>query len=216
MLSLVLRAAPLGDLDGRSAFGAPDGHVLGPALAILGVFLVANGILTRSSKSLIEERFGGRRMKLRSIRELVFQRVQMMLGFGFLIAGFGAELWGELHPSAPDAESSSASLWIGVVVVLGVASELGAWWFSLQSFRSELQRWFRANPPDFETDLALAREVGDVFGVESSGDDTVESYCARVRKAVGLAPRPGATRHAGRGFEGLDDEREPGDDVPPT
>lgn len=216
MLSLVTRAALLGDLDGRGAWGAPDGHVLGPALAILGVFLVANGVLTRSSRSLIEDRFGGRRMKLRSIRELVFQRVQMMLGFAFLIAGFGVELWGELHPSPPGSEASSQSLWIGVVVVLGVASELGAWWFSLRSFRSELQRWFRANPPEFETDLALAREVGDVFGVESSGDDTVESYCARVRKALGLAPRPVGSRHAGRGFDGQSDDGDAGDDVPPT
>lgn len=206
MLSLFTRAAPSGELQDAGAWGTPDGRVLGLSLVILGLFLVANAMLFRGPRSLIEERFGGRRPKLRSIRELVFQRVQLMLGFAFLIAGCGAQLYGVLNPPAADAPPTSASLWIGLVVVLGVASELGAWWFSLQSFRGQLKRWFKENPPELETDMPLAREVGEVFGVESSGEDTVESYCARVRKALELAPRPAPGRSGGRDFEHVGDE----------
>ncbi|MCC6406142.1 MAG: hypothetical protein IT453_03175 [Planctomycetes bacterium] len=208
MLSLVTRAALLGDLDGADTWGTPDGRVLGTSLAILGLFLVANAILLRSSRSLIEERFGGRRMKLRSIRELVFQRVQMTLGFGFLIVGFGAELYGAINPPPPDAPPTSVSLWIGLVVFLGVVSELGAWWFSLHSFRRQLRRWFRENPPEFETDMALAREVGEVFGVESSGEDTVESFCARVREELELPAKPAFVRAAPREYDRSGDEGE--------
>jgi hypothetical protein len=208
MLSLGPRAPLLGDLDDAGAWSAPDGRVLGLALAILGLFLVANAILLRSSRSLIEERFGGRRPRLRSIREIVFQRAQLTLGFAFLIAGFGGELYGVLNPPPPDRAPASTSLWIGLVVFLGVASELGAWWFSLQTFRAQLKRWFRAHPPEFETDLALAREVGEVFGVESRGEDTVETYCARVRSALELPARAATPRTSGRDFD-RDDDDEP-------
>ena len=32
------------------------------------------------------------------------------------------------------------------------------------------------NPRDFRAEPTMAREVGDLFGVESSEDDTVEDY----------------------------------------
>ncbi len=177
-----------------SSWGAPDGHVLGYALVILGLFLLGNAIILRSPRGLLEERLGSRRMKLRSIRELVFHRVQMTLGFAFLIGGYFAMLYAEINPRPIDAPKPSASLWIGLVVALGIASEFGAWWFSLQTFRRQLRRWFLENPPEFETDMALAREVGELFGVESNGDDTVQSFCQRLRKAIDL---PAATRSSG-------------------
>jgi hypothetical protein len=208
MLTLPARFLSDGDLAGGGGWGAPDGRVLGPSLAILGLFLVANAILLRGPRSLIAERFGGRRLALRSIREVVFQRVQLTLGFGFLIAGFAAQLYGVLNPPPADAAPTSTSLWIGLVVFLGVASELGAWWFALHSFRRQLRRWFLENPPELETDMALAREVGEVFGVESTGDDTVESYCLRVRRAVGLPARPTASRSTTRDYEAASEEHD--------
>lgn len=208
MLTLPARFLADGDLAGGDAWGAPDGRVLGASLAILGLFLVANAILLRGPRSLIEERFGGRRLKLRSIREVVFQRVQMTLGFAFLIAGFAAQLYGVLNPPVANATPTSTSLWIGLVVFLGVAGELGAWWFALHSFRRQLHRWFVENPPEFETDMALAREVGEVFGVESTGEDTVESYCLRVRRAIGLPSKPTFPRGASRDYERAPDEGE--------
>jgi len=176
------------ELDASALWGVPDGRVLGLCLSVLGLFLVANALLLRSPRSLVEERFGGRRLKLRTIRELLFHRAQMTLGFAFLLVGTLVQLWGQLRPPAADEPGASPTLWIGLVVALGVASEFGAWFWSLASFRRHLRAYFRENPPDFETDIALAREVGELFGVESTGVDTVQAYVAKLRKSIGIAP----------------------------
>ncbi|HUR26943.1 MAG TPA: hypothetical protein VM509_02045, partial [Planctomycetota bacterium] len=59
-----------------------------------------------------------------------------------------------------------------------------------------LRAWFRQHPPDFDGDPALAREVGDLFAIDSERDEAVQSYAARLRRELGLnAPRPPARRH---------------------
>ena len=77
-------------------FAAPDWVSLGLVLAIAGAFLLANGILFRNPRVLVEERFGRRARSLRSIRDLMFQRVQMGLGFGYLLAGFALQLYARM------------------------------------------------------------------------------------------------------------------------
>jgi hypothetical protein len=44
--------------------------------------------------------------------------------------------------------------------------------------------------------MAMAREVGDLFGIESHGDDTVQSYAERLRRAIDL-PEPDRQRRRG-------------------
>jgi hypothetical protein len=172
-----------------------DGTAVGLALAAVGTFLVAHAILWRSPRTLIEQRFlVAKRSKLGTIRELVFQRAQMGLGFLFLIAGFASQIIGYHRPIAPDAPRASATFWIGSIVFAVVALELLAWWWSLLSFRRYLRAFFRENPPDFEDDLTLAREVGELFAVETSGEDTVESFVVRLRRAIGVAQRPTVLR----------------------
>ena len=62
------------------------------------------------------------------------------------------------------------------------------WWWSLWVFRRYIRKYFQINPPDFEADLEMAREVGDLFGIDSHGDDTVHSYLERLRSTV-LIPK---------------------------
>ncbi|HVS11087.1 MAG TPA: hypothetical protein VMS76_14555 [Planctomycetota bacterium] len=178
--TLAARAAP------AEIWGAPDWTTLGLVLAIVGSFLLANGILFRHPRALVEERFGRRRMPLRTIRAFIFHRVQMSLGFGFLVTGFALQLWGHLRPPAVGAESASPALWIGLVVVLAIALEAGGWWWSLLSFRRHVTAYLREDPPDLESDPVLARELGELFAVPSHRDDTVQTFAVRLRKAVGL------------------------------
>lgn len=165
--------------------GTPDWTSVGLVLAIVGCFLLANGILFRNPRTMVAERLGRAPQHLRRIREFVFHRVQMALGFVFLVAGFSAQLFGRTQP--PPTHTSSPALWIGSTVVLAVVFEVAGWWWSLYAMRRHVRAYLRENPPDFETDTALAREVGELFGVESNGDDTVQSYVARLRGSLGLA-----------------------------
>lgn len=194
--------------------GPPDWTSLGLVLALVGCFLLANGILLRSPRALVAERLGRAPQHLRHLREFVFHRVQMGLGFGFLVCGFAAQLYGHLQPAPAPAErdASSPVMWIGLVVVLAVVLELAGWWWSVHSLRGHVRAVLRENPPDFETDPNLAREIGELFGIDSGADETVQSYAQRLRAGLKIATtqrgprarneeRPGYAQRSGFGEE---------------
>jgi hypothetical protein len=182
MMMLLSRQTPALD---ESALAYPDWMGIGLVLAIVGSFLLANSILFRHPRQLVVERFGPQvQQKLRNIREYIFHRVQVNVGFGFLLGGFGMQLYGHYSPLPAGVEREFPALWIGIVVVLAAALLLASWWWSLRAFRSYVREYFRSHPAEFEANLALAREVGDLFGLVSQPDDTVESYVARLNLLV--------------------------------
>jgi hypothetical protein len=173
----------------ESSFANPDWTAIGLVLAIAGSFLLANSILFRHPRSLLRERFGRATRELRKIREYVFHRVQVNLGFGFLLAGFGLQLYGRYKPAPATAERSFPALWIGVVALLAVALLLASWFWSLRVFRRYLREYFRTHPADLEVDMALTREVGELFGLAPHGDDTVQAYLQRLHRELSREPR---------------------------
>ncbi len=188
MMLLLTRQTPVID---ESALAYPDWMGIGLVLAIVGSFLLANSILFRHPRQLVVERFGPQvQQELRNIREYIFHRVQVNVGFGFLLGGFGMQLYGHYSPLPAGVQKEFPALWIGIVVVLAVVLLLASWWWSLRAFRSYVRDYFRTHPAEFESNLALAREVGDLFGLVSYADDTVESYVARLNLLVcdGRAP----------------------------
>ncbi len=173
-------------------FAEPDWMSVGLVLAIVGAFLVGNAALLRQPRRLFPELFGDRRLSRAIVRERLFHRVQLAVGFAFLIAGFGVQLVSRTRPSPPEGAPFPVA-WVGVIAVLAVGLLVLGWWWSTRSIQGTLREHFERHPPDFETDPDLARAVGEVFGVESQADDTIESYVARLRARIGLAP-PDRTR----------------------
>lgn len=177
---------------------APDWAAIGLVLAILGTFLLGNAILFRHPRTLVAEFFGARTsgVRLHAIREYVFHRAQVAVGFTYLVGGFGLELLGRYCPTPSAAASlgehgespTFPAAWVGAILVLTIALLAAAWWWARHSFRRHVRGHLRRDPPDFETDLRLAREVGDLFGVASSDDDTVQSYLERLHRAIDLPP----------------------------
>lgn len=168
-----------------------DWESLGLVLCILGCFLLGNGVLLRDPRSLLAQRLARSTPPLRTLRELVFQRVQTGLGLLFLSGGFVVQLVGRATPEreGPDLPGSIA-LWVGLIMVAVLALEVLGWWWSLFSFRRQVGRFLRADPPELASDVILARELGELFGVNSHETDTVQSYLERVHAAIGLpAPR---------------------------
>lgn len=180
MILATRQASPLDE----SVLAHPDWMGIGLVLAIVGSFLLANSILFRHPRQLVVERFGREIQQLRKIREYIFHRVQVNVGFGFLLAGFGLQLYGHYSPLPAGVDKEFPAMWLGVIVVLAVALLIASWWWSLLAFRRYLREYFRTHPADFEADLGLAREVGDLFGLASHADDTVESYVARLNLLV--------------------------------
>jgi len=163
----------------------PDWSTLGLILSIVGSFLLANAILFRNPRALVREHYGVDRAPLRTIREFIFHRLQMTLGFAFLMSGFALQFVARLRP-APPATAEFPVLWVGAIVLVAILLEVVGWWWSLRSFRRYVREYFLENPPDFLTDIQTAREVGELFGLRSMTDETVPAYVQRVRRAIGL------------------------------
>jgi hypothetical protein len=176
---------------GASDAIAPDWIAIGLVLSTMGAFLLGNAILLRHPRTLVESYFrrsaGGPGVRLGAIREYVFQRAQIAVGFTYLVGGFGIQLLGRYRPPPPASSSSEfPAAWVGAILVFTLAFLAGAWWWSRHSFRRHVRAHLRREPPDFEADLRLAREVGELFGVESEKDDTVQSYLERLHAALEL------------------------------
>lgn len=170
-------------------FGRPDWTVLGLVSAIVGAFLIANATLFEHPRRLVERYFGRQTGRLQSVREYVYNRVQTTLGFTFLLAGFGLQLVGRYQPPVPGDEPLSMA-WVGLIVIVAVGLLFSGWWWSLWAFRRYVREFNTLSPLDLEARPDMAREVGELFGIDSWADDTVDAYVARVRAKAKLT-RPG-------------------------
>lgn len=179
-----------------AGFARSDWFGVGLVMAILGGFLLANSILFRHPRTLVEDFFRRSSRRLSSIREYIFHRVQVHLGFLFLLCGFGLQLYGHYRaPLDPSAAPAFPTPWVGVILLLVVALELLGWWLSHWLFRRYVREHFLEHPPNLEADMDLARELGELFGIQSTGEDSVQSFIARIRRELGLGRagvRPGA------------------------
>lgn len=189
--------------------GPEDAFGLGLVLVLIGVFLLANAVLFRHPRALVAEHFGGTRERLVSIRGAIFHRLQVHLGFLFLLVGLAVAIYGHFGApgtSTPAGGSEVARVfpkeWVGLIVAAVLGLELGGWWLSHALFLRYVREHFRAHPPALEEDLALARELGELFGIHSEGNDSVQSYLVRIRGRIGLpherGERGGREREAGR------------------
>jgi hypothetical protein len=186
-------SAALALLDARTLLAEPDWTSLGLVSAIVGCFLIANASLFEHPMRLVERHFAPREeRRLLSIREHIYNRVQITLGFSFLMGGFGMALVGRFRPLA-DGRPAFSLAWVGVFVIVTIALLLGGWWWSLQAFRRYVRVFCTETELDLEGDPTTARELGELFGIDPRAEDTVESYVARLRQKAGLA-RPGVRR----------------------
>ncbi|MEX1024037.1 MAG: hypothetical protein WD226_03075 [Planctomycetota bacterium] len=175
-----------------------DWFAIGLVLSIVGGFLLANSIVFRHPRRLVEEHFGGGPRKLQPIREYVFHRVQVHLGFWILLGGFALQLYGHLRPvETPQPDGLLHLSVIGGILVGVVALEIAGWWCSHRMFRRYVREYFLIHPPDLESEVKLARELAELYGIAATGEDTVEAFSARLRREMGLvdlarvsAPRP--------------------------
>lgn len=175
----------------------PDFVTVGLVLAVVGAFLLGNAILFRHPRDLVRERFASssaapasaRAAPLLGIRAQIFHRLQVSTGFFYLVFGFGLQLVGRFRPLPPGESPAFPVFWIAAIVLATVFMLVFGWWWSSRAFRRHVRAHLVKNPPMFEADMVFAREVGELFGIESHADDTVESYVARLRQALKLPPQ---------------------------
>jgi len=180
---------------------------VGLALDIVGVIFLANSMGVRNPRRFIHEHFGiERQQPLRAVHQQVRVKAQIFTGFLFLMVGFSLQIVALLTPSAAMPEGSSMPLQailflLGGIIVTTMLLRMAQNAWSLAVFRRLLSEFFQEhNDWNFEKHPAETREIGEILGVVSLGEDSISDYADRVRTALKLTPsddrRPTATDDA--------------------
>lgn len=159
---------------------------IGLALCTVGAVFLARSIMIKPPRRVVEEFFGAGEGRISSIRRYIDAKNRVIIGCAFLVVGFAVQLVG-LHrrqPSEPP-ESGRLALEGGAVLLLGAAMWFYASLRSRSSLRRYLEEFFRRSPWPFEKHMELTKEIGDLFGIPHTPDDSIEAYVAKVRKAIG-------------------------------
>jgi hypothetical protein len=188
--------------EGTSEAARASGDLAGVGLflALAGVLLLANVVLFRHPRTLVADFLGVAPRRLSTLREHLFRRVQVTLGFVLLAAGLFCQLYAHVARGASEAGSGVSVPWlyVGLLAFLVVALEVALWFGSRALYRRYLREHFLANPPDLESDLGLARELGELYGVASREGDSVQSFLFRIRHEIGLPAATRPRRESGR------------------
>ena len=157
--------------------------VIGLTCNLVGIFLLANSIVFRSPRRLIEEYFSVGPISFRPIRDYVLNKIQVVIGFLFLTAGFilqALTAWSQI--------GTSIKIICAVLVAFASAIYLFGAKYSRHSFRKYLIQFFQRHPYDFLLNIDVTKQIGKAFGIAGSPEDSVELYVAKVMLALGLDP----------------------------
>ncbi|MBK8977526.1 MAG: hypothetical protein IPM29_16560 [Planctomycetes bacterium] len=157
--------------------------VIGLTCNLVGVFFLANSIIFRRTRKVIEEFFGVGAGSLAAVRDYSLNKIQVVIGFLFLNTGFLLQGFAVL-----DALKERITTVIVCLVIVGFAGivYLIGLTYSRRNFRRYLRDFFHKHPWDFEQNMALTQEIGVFLGVRHRPDMSVADYVREVRRALEL------------------------------
>lgn len=132
--------------------------------------------------------FGTAAGGLAPLRDAIHAKVRGQAASLFFVAGSILLALGFLLPGPSDL--TLQLLGGGIQVAASVAFLVLVDPYVAAVLRRVLRRHLRTHPYDFEDNIALTRDIGDLFGVPTGSDDTLESYVARIRQALGIEEPP--------------------------
>ncbi len=176
---------------------SPELLVIGLTCNLVGVFFLANSIIFRRPRKVIEEFFGVGAGSLEQIRDYALNKIQVVIGFLFLNAGFLLQAFASLDLLAE--RGWTALVCAAILVFAGIVYLVGAI-YSRLSFKRYLQEFFARHAWSFTDNMALTKEIGKFLGIHLSNDMTVEEFVHRVKKALDVPDRDaGASSMIDRG-----------------
>ena len=168
--------------------------LVGIVCNLVGVFFLANSIIFRRTRKVIEEFFGVGAGSLAPVRDYSLNKIQTVLGFLFLNAGFLLQGFAVLDQVSNRERTALVCVAIGGVAAATYA--IGAR-YSRRTFQAKLKEFFQAHPYDFERDMERTKEIGALLGIPHRPGATVADYVREVRTALGLPADP--PRRGGKG-----------------
>ena len=178
-------------------------RVIALCSCVLGTFFLAKSISTRSPKYMLHELLSFKVNRIKFFRKYVTQKLEVVVGFVCLLAGFGLMIYLEIQALRDQQDSGAmhgfANWWLVIGLTLAAMLIIAALLNRVCAFFSgkifvELMR-FMMEPHGFQrqNDKSLVLELGRLMKVKRQDSDTIESYGARIRQRMGVAvPETGA------------------------
>jgi len=175
-----------------------DLRVLGLTCQLIGIFFVAISMVFKKPRAIIGELFGVKAGDtVKQFRDMVFKKNQLALGLILTAFGYVLQIVG-LMPG-PAAEPSGAArffanwnpaLFLGfllaaIVALTVVANLIGLVW-ARRTFNRLLTDFLRDNHQLLEANIQVTKELGELVGVESGRDSSIEEYLHNFRRKLRL------------------------------
>ncbi len=160
--------------------------VIGLTCNLVGVFFLANSIIFRRPRKVLEEFFGVGAGSMVALRDYALNKIQVVIGFLFLNTGFLLQAFA-LYASISDG-LTTAIICVAIVACAGGVYLIG-WLYSRLSFKRLLMDFFKRNPQwSFAENMPLTKEIGKYVGIRQTPDETIDAYIKKLRLALGLPP----------------------------
>ncbi len=172
-------------------------QIIGWLAILVGAFFLAKSVARRREKGQMRELLGLPTDKVKRFRNFLMQRLERVVGFLFILAGVGLQLYvvvrqaqkfeGGNNPREALGEISTY-LAIGVVCMLAITAAMH-WVCSYSARRTflEIMGYYIVRMGyRIGDDPQLMVQVGEMLGVERSENDTVETYAARIEQSLKL------------------------------
>lgn len=169
----------------NASMDASELAVIGLTCNLVGVFLLANSIIFRRTRRVIEEFFGVGAGQLATIKDYSLNKIQIVIGFLFLNAGFLLLLFANFQ--LLEQRMTTLLVCLSIVLFAALAWGIGAH-YSRRSFRRHLREFFQKHTWSFTENMALTKEIGLFLGIRHTKDMTVEEFVHNVKKALHVPP----------------------------
>ncbi|MBT3341156.1 MAG: hypothetical protein HOM34_07210 [Planctomycetes bacterium] len=135
---------------------------------------------------------GGAGLTLETLRNALHAKARGQAAALFFLLGNGLVLIGLLMPGPRNMRIEMIG--VGALLFLALLFLLLLGRYVDNAMRRYIKVHLSLYPFSFEDNIQMTREIGALFGVESSGQDTLESFVSKVRDATGL---PSTSRFGG-------------------
>ena len=177
-------------------------RVIALCSCVLGSFFLAKSISTRSPKYMLHELLSFKVNRSKFFRKYVTQKLEVVVGFVCLLAGFGLLIYLEIQ-ALRDQEASVlpgfANWWLVVgltlaaMLIIALLLNRVCAFFSGKIFVELMRFMMERHGFQLQNDKSLVLELGRLMKVKRQDSDTIESYGARIRQRMGVAvPETGA------------------------
>jgi len=173
-------------------------RVIALCSSILGVFFLAKSMTVKSPKYMLHELLRFKVNKSRFFRHYIGQKLEAIIGFVFLLFGFGIQIYLEVEAlrDQPGRSYGLTNWWLVVGVTVGASAAIvfllskitrffsGRIFVELTRFMVETHRYPLAS------DESLVLELGRILRVPREDEDTLESYTKRVLDRMKVPAQP--------------------------